>query len=259
MTCWDFMSKMSKRKFPVTSKCLVIIDTRTPEQKSHLVRYWLCDATFNLCWLPFHQGVHFYWIPPFFVTYTVLWIWTSLNMWFALTCITPASCISGGDETKRCNWAPEAEEDHDACGERREPKVCVRSLSLWVWKGWTDMLNALKSVILDHWKDFLTHPTERTVATCFWNNTMNHRKGNEAKKLCLLYHLRWGSLYTILYRLSFWLLSSTMLGCTTQPPAACTQCDLTSKKTKITSCINESSCTRKSNSNPTDSKLTLAF
>lgn len=108
---------------------------------------------------------------------------TSLSMWFALTCITPASCISGGDETKRCNWAPEAEEDHDACGERREPKVCVRSLSLWVWKGRTDMLNALKNVILDHWKDFLTHPTERTVATCFWNNTMNHRKRNEAGKL----------------------------------------------------------------------------
>lgn len=45
---------------------------------------------------------------------------------FSILCV----CVnifsaSGGDETKRCDRAPKAEEDHDAGGERRESEVCV--------------------------------------------------------------------------------------------------------------------------------------
>lgn len=38
-----------------------------------------------------------------------------------------ASCVSGGDETKRRYRASEAEEDHDARREGREPEVCVQT------------------------------------------------------------------------------------------------------------------------------------
>lgn len=53
------------------------------------------------------------------------------NIFFALKHVVlfrrpPTSCVSGGDETKCCDRAPEAEEDHDACREGGESEVCVQ-------------------------------------------------------------------------------------------------------------------------------------